>query len=142
MLAPGFRAATRFFLFFVMENSKPRTKRFCEFGPFRLDTLKRLLLCDERVIPLASRVFDTLLALVQSAGEVLTKDELMRRVWSDTLVAEAEVEEVSLEELRQAAASSDGSRCARAPSAGSENGDGHFYPVHCGTSLQTFRPTV
>jgi DNA-binding winged helix-turn-helix (wHTH) protein len=71
-----------------MKNLKEPTKRSCEFGPFRLDTLKRLLLRDEQVAPLAPRDFDTLLALVQSAGKVPTKHALIRRVWPDTSVEE------------------------------------------------------
>lgn len=60
-----------------------------EFGPFRLDAQKRLLLREGRQIKLFPKEFDTLLALVEHWGEVLEKDELMRRVWGDAIVEES-----------------------------------------------------
>jgi DNA-binding winged helix-turn-helix (wHTH) protein/tetratricopeptide (TPR) repeat protein len=63
-------------------------KRFIEFGPFRIDTLRRLLLREGQLLPLPARAFDMLLALIESGGNIITKDELMRRVWPDTIVGE------------------------------------------------------
>ena len=60
-----------------------------EFGRFRLDPRARELTRNGEVIPLFPKVFDTLVVLVESAGEVLSKDELMRRVWPDTFVQES-----------------------------------------------------
>jgi Tol biopolymer transport system component/DNA-binding winged helix-turn-helix (wHTH) protein len=60
-----------------------------EFGPFRLDAQKRLLLREGAHIKLFPKEFDTLLALVQHWGEVLEKDELMRQVWGDVIVEES-----------------------------------------------------
>src|SRR5215813_12740459 len=68
-------------------NTSP--KQFFEFGPFRIDTVKRLLLRDEEPITLKSKCFETLLALVEARGQVLDKDELMRRIWPDTIVEES-----------------------------------------------------
>jgi len=59
-----------------------------EFGPFRLDAQKRLLLREGEIVPLKPKAFDTLLALVEHGGRVVEKDELMRRVWPDTVVEE------------------------------------------------------
>ncbi|HEX6625028.1 MAG TPA: winged helix-turn-helix domain-containing protein [Pyrinomonadaceae bacterium] len=60
-----------------------------EFGDFRLDTSERLLTArDGRVVPLTPKPFETLLYLVEHAGKVLNKDELMRAVWPDTAVEE------------------------------------------------------
>jgi TolB-like protein/DNA-binding winged helix-turn-helix (wHTH) protein/Flp pilus assembly protein TadD len=50
--------------------------------------LKRLLLRDGQCVPLTSKVFETLLALVSRGGEVLEKNELMRLLWPDTIVEE------------------------------------------------------
>lgn len=61
---------------------------FYEFGPFRLDAQKRLLLREGEIVPLKPKAFDTLLALVEGCGRVLEKDELMKRVWPDTAVEE------------------------------------------------------
>lgn len=59
-----------------------------EFGPFRVDPVKRLLLRDGQAVAVTSKVFDTLLALVEHHGQLLPKDELMERLWPDTVVEE------------------------------------------------------
>jgi Tol biopolymer transport system component/DNA-binding winged helix-turn-helix (wHTH) protein len=59
-----------------------------EFGPFRLDVQKRLLARDGEIVSLKPKAFDTLLALIRADGQVVGKDELMSRVWPDTIVEE------------------------------------------------------
>src|SRR5467141_3378584 len=66
----------------------PEGKHFYEFGPFRLDPTERLLLRNNQTIPLAPKAFDTLLLLVENSGHLLTKDELMKRLWPETFVEE------------------------------------------------------
>src|SRR5262245_20369966 len=61
---------------------------FYEFGPFRLDPGRRLLLRDGEPLPLRPKAFDTLLVLVPNSGRTLNKDELMQAVWGDTCVEE------------------------------------------------------
>ena len=63
-------------------------KRFYDFGAFRIDANKRLLLKDGEPVPLASKAFDTLLVLVENRGQLVSKDELMSRLWPDTVVEE------------------------------------------------------
>jgi Tol biopolymer transport system component/DNA-binding winged helix-turn-helix (wHTH) protein len=60
-----------------------------EFGPFRVDVADRLLLRDGEAVPLTPKAFETLLLLVESQGHTVEKDELMRRLWPDTFVEEA-----------------------------------------------------
>src|SRR5262245_54382807 len=64
-------------------------KQIYEFGPYRLDAAQRLLMRDGEVIPLQPKVFDLLLALVERHGRLLEKDELMKLVWPDAIVEEA-----------------------------------------------------
>jgi DNA-binding winged helix-turn-helix (wHTH) protein/tetratricopeptide (TPR) repeat protein len=64
-------------------------KQIYEFGPHRLDAAERLLLRDGEVVPLQPKVFDLLLALVERHGRLLEKDELMKVVWPDAIVEEA-----------------------------------------------------
>jgi DNA-binding winged helix-turn-helix (wHTH) protein/tetratricopeptide (TPR) repeat protein len=66
-----------------------QTKHLYEFGPFRIDPAKRLLLRGEESIQLPSKVFETLLVLIQHGGEVVSKDALMRTVWPDSFVEES-----------------------------------------------------
>lgn len=63
-------------------------KRLYEFGSFRLDTVERVLLRGDDLVPLAPKAFDTLLALVERRGHLVEKDELMRVVWPDVFVEE------------------------------------------------------
>src|SRR5262249_54196061 len=60
-----------------------------EFGPFRIDVAERLLLREGEAVPLTPKAFETLLLLVESRGHTVEKDELMRRLWPDTFVEEA-----------------------------------------------------
>jgi DNA-binding winged helix-turn-helix (wHTH) protein/pimeloyl-ACP methyl ester carboxylesterase len=58
------------------------------FGPFHLDVRERRLSRDGEVIPLRLKVFDTLRALVENAGRLVTKQELLDTVWPQTAVEE------------------------------------------------------
>ena len=57
-------------------------------GRFRLNISDRLLLRDREIVQLTPKVFDILLALVESSGQVISKDGLMKRVWPDSFVEE------------------------------------------------------
>lgn len=60
-----------------------------EFGDFRLDASKHLLLKrDGEPVPLTPKVFETLLYLLQHRGTGLAKEELMKAIWPDTIVEE------------------------------------------------------
>jgi predicted ATPase/DNA-binding winged helix-turn-helix (wHTH) protein len=59
-----------------------------EFGRFKVVPHRRELLADGKTIALGGRAFDTLLALIDAGGSIIDKDALMRRVWSDRIVEE------------------------------------------------------
>ena len=59
------------------------------FGPFELQPDKRRLLKDGVAISLRPRAFDLLAALVERAGHLVTKDELLDQVWPKIVVEEA-----------------------------------------------------
>jgi dipeptidyl aminopeptidase/acylaminoacyl peptidase len=61
-------------------------KRLYDFGCYRLDARKRVLLSDGQVVPLAPKAVDLLVALVENSNRVLSKDELMKLVWPDSYV--------------------------------------------------------
>jgi len=60
-----------------------------EFGPFRLDPSQELLVEGTKNVPLTQKAFRTLLVLVESRGQIVTKEELLQKVWPDTFVEEA-----------------------------------------------------
>src|SRR5262245_57346748 len=66
-----------------------RANRVLEFGPFRLETGERLLLRHDERIPLTPKAFETLLALVEHSGRLVQKDDLIKQVWPDAIVEEA-----------------------------------------------------
>lgn len=59
-----------------------------EFGRFRLKTAERILLREGELVPLTPKVFDILVTLVENRGQVVAKDDLMKRVWPSTYVEE------------------------------------------------------
>jgi Tol biopolymer transport system component/DNA-binding winged helix-turn-helix (wHTH) protein len=63
--------------------------QFYRFGEFTLDTDQRVLLRDGKRLPLTTKVFDTLLILVENNGRIVEKEELMNRLWPDTFVEDA-----------------------------------------------------
>ena len=63
-------------------------KHFYEFGPFRLDPLKRRLMRDGEHVRLTPKALDLLLVLVEASGRTVEKDELLEKVWAGTIVEE------------------------------------------------------
>jgi TolB-like protein/Tfp pilus assembly protein PilF len=65
-------------------------KAFYEFGGFRLDATEHLLYRKGgTVVPLKPKVVETLELLIREQGRLLSKDELMARLWPDTVVEES-----------------------------------------------------
>jgi predicted ATPase/DNA-binding winged helix-turn-helix (wHTH) protein len=58
------------------------------FGPFQLLPAERLLLESGKVVKLGARAFDLLTLLVERAGHVVSKDDLISHVWPTTVVEE------------------------------------------------------
>ena len=65
-----------------------KVRHFYEFGSFRLDPNERLLLRDREPIRLSPKVTETLCLLVQNAGHLVEKEQLMKQVWPDVHVEE------------------------------------------------------
>jgi len=81
-----------------MDN--PHRTFYC-FGPFRLDTQKRILFKDDEPVALAPKAFDLLLTLIEYRGQLLVKDELMEKVWPHQIVEDANLT-VNMSALRKA----------------------------------------
>jgi eukaryotic-like serine/threonine-protein kinase len=60
-----------------------------EFGDFRLDARLQVLSREQLPVPLSPKALEVLLVLVQSGGQVITKEELMNAVWPDSFVEES-----------------------------------------------------
>ncbi len=70
------------------------------FGPYRLDINERLLRRDGQPVPLPPKLFDLLSALVQQAGHLLRKEDLLDVVWGDVAVEEGSLTR-AISSLRQ-----------------------------------------
>jgi DNA-binding winged helix-turn-helix (wHTH) protein/tetratricopeptide (TPR) repeat protein len=65
-------------------------EHYC-FGEFRLDLTEGLLTRDDIPLPLPPKCFDLLALLVQNAGHLVEKDRILKTLWPDTFVEEANV---------------------------------------------------
>src|SRR5215813_9955022 len=68
-------------------SNKPST--LYEFGEFRLDLMEHRLLRGGKPVVLTPKALQLLAVLVQNSGRLLTKEELMKRIWPDSYVEEA-----------------------------------------------------
>jgi DNA-binding winged helix-turn-helix (wHTH) protein len=66
-----------------------QTNHAYEFGPFQLVPEERLLFCNGDMVALSPKDMDLLLVLVGSRGRLLQKDELMKHLWPESFVEEA-----------------------------------------------------
>lgn len=71
------------------------------FDRFQIDPQKRLLLRDGEPVQLTSKAFDLLIALIESEGREITKDELMGKIWRDQIVEDANLT-VTMSHVRKA----------------------------------------
>src|SRR5438445_4527536 len=84
----------------VQQNGSPSAIGL-RFSPFERNVAERSLKKANQVIPLGGRAYDILIALLENAGEVVGKAELIARVWPDVTVAEGSLR-VHLSALRKA----------------------------------------
>lgn len=84
-----------------LDRAAASAERMISFGPFRLLPERRLLLKVDKPVCLGSRALDSLMALVERPGELVSKEELMARVWPKTVVVPANLT-VHVSALRRA----------------------------------------
>lgn len=66
-----------------------KAKHLYGFGPYSLDAEERVLLRDGRPIDLPPKDVETLLVLVEKAGHIVEKDELLEKVWPGVFIEES-----------------------------------------------------
>src|SRR5215213_1563758 len=71
-----------------------------QFKDFTIDTVEKVLLREGMPVALAPKVFETLLVLLESHGRIVPKEELMKRLWPDTFVEEANLT-FNIQQLRK-----------------------------------------
>ena len=65
-----------------------KLKHLYGFGSYRLDAMERVLLRDGQPITLPPKDLETLLVLVERAGHIVEKEELLEKVWPGVFVEE------------------------------------------------------
>jgi predicted ATPase/DNA-binding winged helix-turn-helix (wHTH) protein len=85
----------------MAEDSAAGGSRTVSFGPFHLQPARRLLREGETQVALGGRAMDILITLVDRAGQLVTKDELVAAVWPNTFVEETNLR-VNIGHLRRA----------------------------------------
>src|SRR5438477_8846060 len=74
---------------------------FHRFGEFTLDGDQKVLLRNDSPLPLAPKVFDTLLILLDNRGRIVQKEELMKHLWPNSFVEESNLT-FNIQQLRKA----------------------------------------
>lgn len=74
---------------FNLNPDKPNDERIYEFEDFRLDGAHLMLYREMKAVALAPKVVETLLALVERRGEIVSKTKMMERLWKDAFVEDA-----------------------------------------------------
>src|SRR5690349_13086041 len=64
---------------------------YYEFGPFRLEVSSRSLFRGGEFVPVTPKALDTLYVLVEEAGHVVSKEDLLQRVWPGAFVEEGSI---------------------------------------------------
>jgi DNA-binding winged helix-turn-helix (wHTH) protein len=88
-------------LFKRQSKASGATTSEISFGPFRVRPAQFLLLEDGKPVPLGSRALEILIALLERPGELISKQELMARVWPNIFVEPANLT-VHISALRRA----------------------------------------
>jgi DNA-binding winged helix-turn-helix (wHTH) protein/predicted ATPase len=81
--------------------------RFYEFGPFRVDVREGSLMRDGTPVPVTPKAFDTLIVLLQNRGRLVSKEDMLARVWPETFVEDSNLT-FNISMLRKALSDGDG----------------------------------
>ncbi len=74
---------------FNLKMDKPSGQKIYQFGDFRVDADHRMLYCRDSELQVAPKVVETLLAIVERHGQIVSKEQLLDAVWPDTAVEES-----------------------------------------------------
>ncbi len=72
-----------------MQSDRIDSANYYSFGPYTLNKAGLELLKDGKQVPLTRKRFEVLLLLVENAGQVMLKEEILERIWPDQYIDEA-----------------------------------------------------
>ena len=82
------RSSEELIKIFFRRGTSLKTKQIYEFGDFRLDTDEKVLVRGGQPVPLPPKDLETLVVLVEKAGHIVGKEELLERVWPGIFIEE------------------------------------------------------
>ena len=82
------------------------THTVLQFEGFTLDTMRRLLRAGDQDVELRAKSFDVLLYLVENAGRLITKEEIIQAVWQDVIATDESLTRC-ISDVRQAVGDTD-----------------------------------
>ena len=89
----------------ILRRSTPKRREpetgFLEHGALRIDSGRREVTVDNREVQLAPKEFDLLWELLDHRGLVLTRDQLLERVWGYTFAGDTRTVDVHVGQLRR-----------------------------------------
>jgi DNA-binding winged helix-turn-helix (wHTH) protein len=100
----------KFLLNFSESEMRGEKRHSYRFEAFRLEVEERQLLHHDHPVPLTPKAFDVLVALVEQSGHLVEKVELLRRVWCDSFVEEANIARIVHTLRKKLGTSSDGNK--------------------------------
>ena len=65
-----------------------KAKHIYEFGAYRLDSEEKVLVCQGQAVPIPPKDIETLIVLVERAGHIVGKEELLEKVWPGVFIEE------------------------------------------------------
>jgi DNA-binding winged helix-turn-helix (wHTH) protein/TolB-like protein/predicted Zn-dependent protease len=71
-----------------MTETEEKKEVIYRFGRFEVNVKEQLLRSKGEIVPLTSKIFETLLLLIENNGRMLSKDEILEKVWKDSFVEE------------------------------------------------------
>src|SRR5579864_2164629 len=76
----------------AVPNSTSRETAMIRIGPVDVSLEQRQLYLKDQPLRVGTRAFDILEVLIEAAGKLVSKDELLERVWPDTIVEESNLQ--------------------------------------------------
>ena len=67
------------------------SRHLYEFENFRLDAENQSLWCEGKLVSIPPKVLETLILLIKRNGEIVSRDELLEKVWKETFVEEGNI---------------------------------------------------
>ena len=85
----------------VLKRTESKTQRvMLKFGDIELDNIRKRVLIDKEKIDLTKKEYDILLLLLENAGKVFSREDILRRIWGDDVIVTDRTVDVNITRIR------------------------------------------